>query len=628
MKTVGRSAVNGRRRAVSALAIRQARHAALVLVALMVSASAPAHAGVGTVAWRLETPPPPEADRSPTPIGLGRIGDIEFWAPNHGLLITAGNGSTIEPGVWTYNGKRWYELANVCGATNGRIAWAGPDEFWTISDGRTGQAVGPFGELPPLEDNSLCHFAHGEVIKSYATLAFQADSYLTMHAAACLSATDCWFGGEALSEPFPPGAFHLHWNGSAITAEPNRQGHPVWDMREFENRLYESVLWSSTDRFPEPNPEHEHGASVLHQIEPEAQAGVAGSPFVPIYEDEMPLGEPVTVLSYLHLSAGSEALWAAAGPRPGESGEITVLRYSSGVWSQVIGTETTPTGEPLPKGYLVTAIAAEPGTDEAWLALDTKQDLERPNPAAPALLAHLAANGTVSEVLSLPAAGEQRDGQPVGAKGAAANLACPAIHDCWMATTQGWLYHLAPEGETQLGEDADPNFTHLITVRPEDEGTPHVIGDSIPVDDSGLNETPPPAGNPAAETKAEERFARVAVPLLSAVHSRLVHGTTLALSFHLAVRARVRLLAKRARKVVASTPQQTLPAGNHTLKVLLNIHRWPTKLELQTHALAALPTRSTREAGTNVATTSLSFPNQLGLPRLPLEPFPEPGRPF
>ena len=31
---------------------------------------------------------------SSTPVGLGKIGDIQFWAPNRGLLITAGNGST------------------------------------------------------------------------------------------------------------------------------------------------------------------------------------------------------------------------------------------------------------------------------------------------------------------------------------------------------------------------------------------------------------------------------------------------------------------------------------------------------------------------------------------------------
>ena len=59
----------------------------------------------------LEQPLPPNfptGEIASTPIGLGRIGDIEFWAPNRGLLITAGNPPTIPAGIWAYNGVGWH----------------------------------------------------------------------------------------------------------------------------------------------------------------------------------------------------------------------------------------------------------------------------------------------------------------------------------------------------------------------------------------------------------------------------------------------------------------------------------------------------------------------------------------
>ena len=137
------------------------------------------------------------------------VGDIEFWEPNRGLLITHGNGVTIPAGVWAYNGREWYELAEVCGATEGSIAWAGPDDFWTVSDGRPGQvsesAGSSFEQRVPLEDNTLCHFDAGAVVGSYAHPAFEADSYQAMHAAACIPpippatvSEECWFGGDPL----------------------------------------------------------------------------------------------------------------------------------------------------------------------------------------------------------------------------------------------------------------------------------------------------------------------------------------------------------------------------------------------------------------------------------------------
>jgi hypothetical protein len=561
----------------------------------------------GCAAWRLEQPlPPPQAPgaQPPTvPIGLGRIGDVEFWAPNRGLLIAAGNGSTIPSSVWAYDGAAWHELANICGATDGRIAWEAPDAFWTISDGRPGQAANPAnGEPAPLADDTLCHFSGGQVVGSYAAPAFQPTSYQPMHAAACFGPGDCWFGGDPLPEP-QVGAFQLHWNGGSLTPEPHPQGHAVEDMRLFGGRIYESVRLSE-DGLTEP--ESPQRPPVLHRIAPEGSqptftsllpSSALGGP-IPEYAT----GEFPQALDFLHLSASAQALWGAAGPaaEPPEAsapGELTVVRYAEGSWSQLLGAQADPpAGNPL-AGYVVDAIAAEPGGEGAWLALDTPADAEQPSPLAPATVARISAEGTISDLQTLPLPGEG-----VANKGAAERIACPAPHECWMTTTQGWLFHLAsPGGSVAL--DGDPAFAGPITYRPPDEGLPQVVPDAPPVDDSGLVEEPPVYG-PEAGIPTATPTATVTLPLLSEVHSRVRHRTTLELSFKLAVKARVQLLAKRHSRVVARTAARTLAAGSRRLTLRLDPHSWPTKLDLETHALAPLPVvKATSPAAGNSVTT-------------------------
>ncbi len=576
-------------------------------------------------AWRLEQPLPPElpdGQKSTIPIGLGMIGDIEFWAPNRGLLITAGNPPTIPAGVWAYNGVSWHELANVCGATEGRIAWAGPNEFWTVSDGRPGQAATEGN--PPLADNTLCHFSGGQVVGSYASLAFRADSYQAMHGAACVGSEDCWFGGETLPAG-QIGAFHLHWNGHSLSAEPNPQGHAVGDMRNYAGQLYESVHIEYGDEVSEPEPPTE--PSLEHQIEPNGVQPTFVSLFtgLPIYA----AGETPEALDFLRLSADEQALWGAAdpthAPKNSTLGEVTVLRDVGGTWTQVLGPTTDPggtnpftkaAGEP-PSNEVVQSIAAAPpspaevvaGEEGAWLALNSRLNANK-EPLAPAMVARLSSTGSVSERQTLPSAQETQEG--VGPKGAAERIACPDVNDCWLATSQGWLFHLAPEGERHLPEDTDPAFSELITYRPEDEGIPKTVPDAPPPDDSGLlGEAPVALGTPP-EKKETLPEPRIEVPLLSDVRTRLVKGTTLELLFHLAVRARVRLLAERHGKVVARTSMRTLAAGSRTLLLRLDRRQWPTKLKLETHALAALPTVATEgPAQTNTVSTSLrAFPRE------------------
>jgi hypothetical protein len=596
-----------------------ARRHALFVVALLVllaagalapGASAQEGSGGVSVSWQLEQPAPPPppvgVPESKTPIGLGGVGDLEFWAPNRGLMITPGNGSTIAPGLWAYNGQHWHELSDKCGATDGRIGWAGPEEFWTISDGRPGQAANPgTGQPAPLIDDTLCHFAHGEIVGSYASPAFQASSYQPMHGLGCISPTDCWFAGDPLPAPENGEAFHLHWNGAGLTAEPDPHGHREEDMRLFEGRLYESALLLSGDQPAEPEFPF---AFALHVINPAGITPVSEPVLgVPLYSSQ----EFPEALDSLRLGADDEQLWAAAGPvsePPASSSPapLTVARYSGGEWTQILGPASTLPGAGTIEEDVVNSIAPEPSTGSAWLALDTKTDAEVQSPTETALIAHVTPGGSV-ETQTLPSAAESAAG--VGPKGAAKQISCPAVNDCWLVTTQGWLFHLAPDGERELPLDGSAAFSGLITFRPADEGLPQVPPDAPPPDDSG--EVAAGANKPGLVELPEAAEAKVRAALLSNIHSRLVHGTTLELRFHLAVKARVKLVAKRKKKVVASTPMRTLAGGNRKLLLALNRRKWPTKLDLQTHALAPLPLVSTRLPGNNtVGTSVVSLPGR------------------
>lgn len=571
--------------------------------------------------WRSEQPTPAG---SPWPIGLGKVGDVEFFEPNKGLLITAGNAPTVPPGVWAYDGTGWHELATVCGATDGRIAWAGPEEFWTVSDGRPGQTgkSGIIEQQPPLEDNTLCHFAGGKVVGSYAHPAFEVNSYQAMHGAACLDGGDCWFAGDPLSEP-QIGAFQLHWNGSSLEAQPYpNEGHAAWDLLAVEGQLLESVLLAPGDRTSvqltrTPVIHRINAPGVSPTLEAEEGTGPEG---LPLYGT----GEPAKALDFLHLSAADGLLWAAAGPKGSEPGQVTVALRQNGTWSQLIGPskplgavmsgeaaeEQAQLGGPA-KNATVTGVAAEPGTASAWIALSAAT----PAATARAVLVRVSSEGQLLEERTLPSALEEAEG--IGPKGAAKEVVCPEVQDCWLVTQQGWLFHLAREGERTLPANGDPNFGGLITERPVDQGLPQRVIDAPPADTSGIVEEAPNYGGSFLEAKAgAAALGKVTLPLLTHLHSRLVHGTTLELRFHLAVEARVRLMAERQRKVVAATPTRTLAQGNRSISLRLDRRRWPNKLKLQTHALAPLPeVSSVTGEGANIGTISTrmtALPRTLG----------------
>lgn len=613
----------------------------------------PGSARAEEATWRLEQPappsPPPGVPPAPAPVGLGRVGAIAFSAPNRGVLITAGNPPTVPAGVWIYNGEGWRELAIQCGATDGRIAWvpppagagAGFDEFWTISNGRPGEA--PVNDkAAPIIDDTLCRFGRAKepngqegplkVLESFAWPADEADSYQEMHAAICLSREDCWFGGESLPSQNPEiGAFQLHWNGSSLTVVPfPGESHAIWDYQVFENDLYQSVRLKPTctgietsncDRVvrPSANP------PPLHEL-PEGSEG-----FVPVTNLKratlynLGAGEQPWMLEYLHLSAGQNALWAATGAQVGtpETPEITqatVLRYTpeaGGEWTQLLGPKTNPSKTEL-HGQTIQSIAVEPGAGEsgeesAWLALQTPEEAslaerEQSRSSASARLVRMSASGALSREETLPSASEAG----VGPKGAAELITCPAAGDCWMVTSEGWLFHLATAQErAHPNPDTDSGFEELITERPRDKGLPQEIPDSLPPNASGLVGEAPTAGTVAVVNKGSEE-ARVPVALVSAVRTKVIHGTTLELRFHLATKARVQLVARRRHRVVAKSPVYTFRAGTHEILLRLSRRNWPTELHLVEHALAPLPTVSAN-AGVSetVTTSSLAFPSHL-----------------
>jgi hypothetical protein len=569
-------------------------------------------------------PPPAGAPAISYPVPVGQVGQISFWAPNRGLLITGGGGTscaasasaTVPCGLYAYNGVAWHQLSTVCGGANGRIAWAGPDEFWTISDQRPGQLVTTGAEYGHI---SLCHFLDGQVVASYALPLDQPDSYLPMDAAACLSPEDCWFGGE-LGQPPNHGAFHLHWDGQHVTVDYGPADHAVSSMAlAGPDELYESVQLAPGDDYGLESTEHPY---VLHQIDPPGSsidfhdillpnATCAALEFcapLPEYgiDDETDPVAPETLTGFLlssnYAPSGSNQqapeLWALAGwdglePLNSSEGKAhpIALRFSEGLWSQIVGGEgpngTAPgPAEPFAVDEAFQSLAAEPGAPAAWVAIHSSD--------GQAHVDRLTAEGKLSAQDVLGSA------QGVGTRGDAGPIACPAPHECWLATNQGWLFHYT-DGHS-LPQDTDPDFAGVITYRPADEGVPQLPPNEPPPDDSLANQLAPPPPTTPQTTVQAPTLARK--PLVTDVHSHVVDRYTLELSFKLTVKAHVQLLARHGRRNVAQTTRKTLKAGRHTLSLRLDPHQWPNKLDLKATPLEALPTVQTSPSGSSGQTVA------------------------
>jgi hypothetical protein len=508
--------------------------------------------------WRSEQPVAPGVG---VPTTIGEIGDIEFWAPNRGMLITAGNEGS-PAGLFAYDGAGWYRYSTVCGGHEGRIAYAGPNDFWTISDQQAGQET---GGAPP-QRISLCHFVNAAVVASYAEPLGVAGSYLPMDAAACASPGDCWFGGERLPGTVNVGAFHLHWDGSAMTpipslteAKPGLEdpGRSVTSIAYHQGAFYEGLVVQGGDQAPG---EAESEPSLLHQI----FTGGDTLSFLPLYAEPAASVGPGE-LEGLRLSSDGEELWAVAGAAEGSSAPILAIRLGEAGFEGV--TLHDPEGV-LAAGDAIGGVAAAPGSESAWVSF--RQPGDSPE-LSKARLTRIHADGAVDPAVLLPGGSEA-----IGSKGPAGPIACPAADQCWTATQRGWLFHLGPD----LPQDGDPLLHALVTYRPPDASLPSLPPTSLPEDNSGAY--PENSNEPAAEI-AEEPLPKRKPPIVSRLRRRLTAGGVLELSFVLRAKAHVQLIAKREGQVVAQTKRYTMAKGKQSLRLRLDPKRWPTKLDLRVH---------------------------------------------
>lgn len=510
--------------------------------------------------WRLEQPAPPAG--APFKVPLGAPGDLQFWSPTRGILALEGN-AVIPRGLMFWNGQDWRRLSTVCGgsADTLRVAWAGPTEFWTVSE-PSRPRVG--------SGTTLCRYQGGRVVGSFGTLPQSSDPYNLMVAATCRSANDCWFGGPSANDPAGArtGAFRLHWNGSTLTTWYGPQGRGISDLEAHGDVIYESAFAGSragsrepvVNRIPEPVP------ALLRRIG--AGAAFSLDPFKPAPLDDV--AEDGSEL--LALDSDGSQLWgggggAASGPSAPVDGSVErpplLVRIAPG---SAIATEITPLADAGVLGPTdrVGDIAAIPQTDDAMLALASYAERRATN--VKARVGRIDAATGRLEVTRLPASGAGR--------GAAARIACPAVDQCWMVTTAGWVFHY--HDGTPLPADEDPAFAGVITDRPN-EAAAQFIPDTPPVDDSML--FAPPVIEEIAPPVEEVRTRRLA-PLMRNLRSKL-HGTTLHISFRLTRRAKIGVVAKRKRKTVARAKQRWLKKGNRTVKVRLDRRRWPTKLDFK-----------------------------------------------
>ncbi len=505
--------------------------------------------------WRLEQPLPPAG--APFKVPLGEPGDLSFWAPNRGLLTVNGN-DAIARGIFSWDGRSWHQLATVCGGPGdtARIVWAGPTEFWVISvpsAPRGGSGLG------------LCHFVNGEVVGSYSTRVDSADPFRQMAAGSCNSPSDCWFGGvggqDALGERI--GAFHLHWDGTALTSFYGPQGRGVTDIEAFAGAFYETSL---VGRAPENRTdpvelaEPESTPRLIHRIDPGPVFST--NPFTPA-----PLpGVPDDGTELLGLDGAGFNLWAVGGgAASGPSAPAGDAVARPPLVAHLTGTgfeEVTPDATFSPSTRF-TDVAVLPGSDAAWVTAVPFG--ERRSVNAKATVARIEADGTTT-VDRLPAAGAGR--------GSAARIACPGVNECWMVTRAGWLFHYS-DG-TELPQDTEPAFQGTIDFRPN-ESAEQYVSDTPPEDDSNLFEPPPPPPPGPRPPRPKK--------LLKGVDSK-VHGHRLIISFLVARPAKVQLIAKKGKRVVGKTPMRRFNPGRGKLSLKVSPKRWPNKLSFKTRELS------------------------------------------
>jgi hypothetical protein len=520
----------------------------------------------GAASWRLEQPAPPAG--VPFKVPLGRPGDLSCWSATRCLLAVEGN-ATIPQGLLVYDGVAWHQLSTVCSgpADSTRIVWAGPDEFWTITEPSLPRLGGGLG---------LCHFRNGVVIASYSTADESPDPFRPMNAGACLGPDDCWFAGVGSQDPSGQrvGAYHLHWDGINLTSTYAPQGRGVSDLiaDPTSGRYYETTYVGVQREDPTTpvtlaTPEFE--PFLIHEL---GGATFTDAPFLPMHRAGVP--DDGTELLAADIAPGTGSVpWfvgggAASGPDAPSGDDVArppiAVRLADGFYREVPLDET-----PFGAHDRFTDVAAVPGGEDAWATVQSFA--ERGSTTARARAAHLHPDGSV-ELAQLPAGGAGR--------GAAARIEFTSPTEGWMVTNAGWLFHYSDASAPPRAPDADPAFAQLISFRPN-EAVAQAIPDTPPADDSQLF-APPPAPTPQPTPAPRTHVKRVKALMTQVGKPRVDRRLRLHLAFTLRRRAKVALLAKRHGKVVARTQFVLLARGRHELVLQLSRARWPDALRFRT----------------------------------------------
>jgi hypothetical protein len=524
----------------------------LALVAIIALFCAPT-SRADQMGWHSEAP----IGALGVPAPVGRIGDIAFFAPNRGVLITNGIEGVSPPGVYAYDGVSWHLYSTVCGGEEGRIAWSGPDEFWTVSTYASPQD----GSRGPQEEyaRTLCRFREGAVVESFAEPFGEPSAYQQMKAAACDGPADCWFAGVPLPGSSPNrGPFHLHWDGSALTAVPSLvDSQPaivdppgtITDLDFLGGALFEAseeapflrrVDLSTSEVFaPVSLPEGVHG--------PFALGGDPGQLWAINRNGTAALRE---------IGSGFEAIPLSRRHLLRNKAEEEKIEREE--------EEGTKVDESFPE---VKAVASEPNGAAAWVGGVEANAVGQ----VVARVQQVSASGAISDLVELPGPGEELDG-----KGGVTNIVCPGPGQCWMTTEDGWLFHLGGS----LPQDTDPAMHALITVRPADASTRSLVPAGLPPDDSGEREA---AKVPIGEALEKFPTSHPRKAIVYDVHQVLVGKRTLRLTFKLRATAHVQLKARYHGKIVAKTPRLTLKKGPHRLQLKLDPKRWPTGIDFKVH---------------------------------------------
>ena len=322
---------------------------------------------------------------------------------------------------------------------------------------------------------------------------------------AASSSADCWFAGDPLEEP-QLGAFQLHWNGSALEAEPYPgEGHAIESMSLLEGALYESVRIAPSDR-------------VSDAATPNRRCSIASTrrALSRCSNRKRPKCRCTTrrraprSAGLLHLSSADGALWgggraqagtataARAGAGDGRAPRRGRLEPARSAREHPLGPlfptcrkqrcwrTRTNLGGDVASDAAVSAIAAEPGGEGAWLALAPPEGRGALTDARGAR-AHLRAQGRCAKRRRCPPSAEQEEGdRPQGRRRRSSSAR--------RRTTAGWRPRRAGCSTSRPQANAacpqrDPGesgaSSGLITYRPPDQGLPQVLADAPPPDTSG-----------------------------------------------------------------------------------------------------------------------------------------------